>query len=244
MRIPRVYQAVSLTKDHDLVLDADTSKYLLKVLRLRENARLIIFDGRGNSYEAELIASNDKKATVKLLTPVITESESHLQLHVGLGISKGERMDYAIQKLVETGIRSITPLSTEYTVVKLDPRRKQTRHQHWQGVIISACEQCGRNLLPDLHETDEISNWLTNTKSDLKLAFDASGDTSLRDLSPAPSRISILIGPEGGLSEAELDLARTQEFYITRLGPRILRTETAAVAISSALQTLWGDYSL
>lgn len=242
MRVPRVYQSITLSEGREVSLDAGASQYLIKVLRLRESARLIIFDGQGNSCEAELTDIRGKQATVTLLKQSTVDTESPLQIHVGLGISKGERMDYAIQKLVETGVHSITPLSTEYTVVKLDSKRKQTRHQHWQGVIISACEQCGRNYLPELYEADEISHWLASTDSELKLAFDASGDTRLRNINTAPRTISILIGPEGGLSDNELDLARTQGFDIVRLGPRILRTETAAVAISAALQTLWGDY--
>jgi 16S rRNA (uracil1498-N3)-methyltransferase len=242
MRIPRVYQSISLAEGREVSLDVSASQYLVKVLRLRESARLIVFDGQGNSYEAELTSIRGKQATVKLLNQITADTESPLQIHVGLGISKGERMDYAIQKLVETGVHSITPLSTEYTVVKLDSKRKQTRLQHWQGVVISACEQCGRNYLPELYEADEISHWLANTDSELKLAFDASGDICLRNIKTVPRTISILIGPEGGLSDNELDYARTHAFSIVRLGPRILRTETAAVAISAALQTLWGDY--
>ena len=242
MRIPRIYQDATLASNLELALDAVASQHLLKVLRLREGADLIIFDGQGNSYYGELTQASGKTAIVRLHAHVDQDSESPLQLHVGLGISKGERMDYAIQKLVETGVSSITPLQTAYTVVKLDPKREQSRMQHWHGVIINACEQCGRSYLPSLHAVHDINTWLSKAEADCKLVFDASGDTALRSIQPVPTRVCVLIGPEGGLSEQEINAAGQNGFLHIRLGPRILRTETAAVAISAALQTLWGDY--
>ena len=151
-------------------------------------------------------------------------------------------MDYAIQKLVETGVHSITPLLTEHTVVKLDAKREQSRRQHWQGIIINACEQCGRSVLPQLHAVTDIYQWITTVSAEYKLVFDATGETSLKSLQATPASVSVLIGPEGGLSEREVSDAKHNGFHVVRLGPRILRTETAAVAISAALQTLWGDY--
>lgn len=241
MRIPRVYQASDLSAQQEIELDAAASQYLLKVLRLRDGARLEIFDGLGAAREAELICAG-KRARATLGQPLVTQTESPLQLHIGLGISKGERMDYAIQKLVETGVSSITPLLTEYTVVKLDPKRAASRQQHWQGIIISACEQCGRNVLPQLHEVTAIGPWLDNAAADCKLAFDASATLNLQSIQPVPKSVCVLIGPEGGISEVELNYASKCNFRLARLGPRILRTETAAVAIAAALQTLWGDY--
>lgn len=243
MRIPRIYQAAKLSPGSELELNEAASQYLLRVLRLRESDRLIIFDGLGAHYDAELTGKPGKRARVRLLQQNDTNTESPLQLHVGLGISKGERMDYAIQKLVETGVASITPLFTEYTVVRLDEKRKRSRREHWQGVIISACEQSGRNVLPQLHDTTELVTWMAGRDDECKLAFDASGHQNLTDIQPVPRRVSVLIGPEGGLSEQEIAQAGETGFDIVRLGPRILRTETAAVAISAALQTLWGDYS-
>lgn len=242
MRIPRIYQAIPLASDREIALDAVASQHLLKVLRLREGAAVIVFDGNGQSYRGVLTRSSGKNATVILHERMHEDTESPLQIHVGLGISKGERMDYAIQKLVETGVHSITPLVTEYTVVKLDAKREQTRRQHWQGVISSACEQCGRSYLPQLHPIREISEWTVNAAGDCKLVFDAAGTTNLKSLQPPPRTVTVLIGPEGGLSEHEVSYANRHGFYLVRLGPRILRTETAAVAISAALQTLWGDY--
>ncbi len=242
MRVPRIYQAISLRDKQEIELDAAASQYLLKVLRLREGANLVIFNGLGDSYEAVLTNSAGKHAVIKLLQAVDAKTESPLQLHVGLGISKGERMDYAIQKLVETGVQSITPLLTEYTVVKLDSKREQSRRQHWQGIIVSACEQCGRSVLPSLHGVSEISQWIASISAECKLVFDTSGTTRLNAIQPAPTSVCVLIGPEGGLSEQEVIQASHHGFRVVQLGPRILRTETAAVAISAALQTLWGDY--
>lgn len=242
MRIPRVFQSISLASEHEITLDGIASQHLLKVLRLREGSPVIIFDGQGENYEAVVTGTSGKHARVKLLHRINTDTESPLQLHVGLGISKGERMDYAVQKLVETGVQSITPLLTEHTVVKLDSKRKQSRRQHWSGIIISACEQCGRSYLPQLHDVSDISNWIANAAADCKLAFDASGNTELKSIHPSPASVCVLIGPEGGLSELEVRDASSNGFQLVRLGPRILRTETAAVAISAALQTLWGDY--
>jgi 16S rRNA (uracil1498-N3)-methyltransferase len=241
MRIPRVYQATTLGNGRIIELEPEASQYLTKVLRLREGAAVILFDGQGQSYQGVLTATG-KHASVKLLERIAADTESALQLHVGLGISKGERMDYAIQKLVETGAHSITPLLTEHTVVKLDAKREQTRLQHWQGVIVSACEQCGRNVLPRLHPVREFAEWVADVDDQCRLIFDAGGRVSLRSIDPAPSAVTVLIGPEGGLSEHEITSACAKGFLQVRLGPRILRTETAAVAISAALQTLWGDY--
>ena len=242
MRIPRVYQPIPLVLEHEVTLDDTASQHLLKVLRLREGASVIIFNGHGESFEGVVTGSSGKRASVKLLQRIRSETESPLQLHVGLGISKGERMDYAMQKLVETGVHSITPLLTDYTVVKLDNKREQTRRLHWQGIIISACEQCGRSTLPQLHHVCNISQWITAASDECKLVFDATGTVKLESIEPRPASVSVLIGPEGGLSEHEVSFASRNGFQVVRLGPRILRTETAAVAISAALQTLWGDY--
>ena len=242
MRIPRIYQPITFKPDIEIILTADASQYLLKVLRLREGSPLIVFNGHGESYQGVLAQTSSKAATVKLQERINEITESPLKIHIGLGISKGERMDYAIQKLVETGAHSITPLVTEHTVVKLDAKREQTRLQHWQGIITSACEQCGRSFLPQLHPVITASEWIVNVVSECKLVFDAQGTVNLKSISPTPADVAILIGPEGGLSETEVDYAQRQGFKVARLGPRILRTETAAVAICAALQTLWGDY--
>jgi len=182
MRIPRIYQDIELAAGHKLVLDASASQHLLKVLRLREGATVIVFDGRGVSCRGVLTGSDGGRAKLELQERIEEHTHSPLRLHIGLGISKGERMDYAIQKLVETGVHEITPLLTEHTVVRLDPKRAQSRLQHWRGIIINACEQCGRNLLPVLHSVTTAGEWMKTAGGDCKLVFDAEGSGVLRSL--------------------------------------------------------------
>jgi 16S rRNA (uracil1498-N3)-methyltransferase len=162
-----------------------------------------------------------------------------LNIHLGLGISKGDRMDYAIQKAVELGVNEITPVITERTIVRLDEKRQSKKLEHWQGIIISACEQCGRSVLPVLNPVSRIDTWLQHSSA-CKLIFDPFSSQSLSGLEQQ-THASILIGPEGGLSEEELTKSIAQDFTPVRLGPRVLRTETAVVAACSALQILWGD---
>lgn len=242
MRIPRIYQSTHLAVGAEIALTAEASQHLLKVLRLREGAPLIIFNGEGGSFRGELSAAQGKSAQARLLEYIPVSTESPLKIHIGLGISKGERMDYAVQKLVETGVHSITPLVTEHTVVKLDATREQTRLQHWQGIITSACEQCGRVQLPHLHAITAAPDWIEQVTSECKLVFDAEGTVNLKSITPGPADVAVLIGPEGGLHDSEVQFAQLHGFLVARLGPRVLRTETAAVAICAALQTLWGDY--
>ena len=219
------------------------AQHIGKVLRLREGAHVILFDGNGHAFQASILQLGKTKVDVQLLDAITVNTESPLRIHLGLGISKGERMDYAIQKAVEAGVSEITPLLTEHTVVKLDAQRRASRLQHWQGVIVSACEQCGRDRLPQLHEVTTLSDWAASLRIAHKLVFDADGLASLNDVNTPPREIAVLIGPEGGLSESEICLAVQHEFKHVRLGPRVLRTETAAVAIIASLQTLWGDYT-
>lgn len=242
MRIPRVYHPFPLSIGSEAELSAQAAQHVSKVLRLREGAAVLLFDGEGHACQASLVSIGKQGVRVQLREALAQDTESPLQIHLGLGISKGERMDYAIQKAVETGVAEITPLITEHTVVKLDDRRRASRQQHWQGVIISACEQCGRNRLPILHEVSMLDAWLPVVDAGQKLVFDGDGKPGVRDIQPAPRSVTVLVGPEGGLSEAEVRLAKQHAFTHVRLGPRVLRTETAAAAIIASLQTLWGDY--
>jgi 16S rRNA (uracil1498-N3)-methyltransferase len=159
---------------------------------------------------------------------------------LGLGITRGERMDYAIQKAVELGVARIAPLISERCVVRLDPERWAQRAAHWHKVVISACEQCGRNRPPQLAEPVKLGAWL-GAQEGLRLFCDPRAATGLRELAPPEGPVCLLAGPEGGFSSEERDLAREAGFTPVRLGPRVLRAETAAVAALGALQTLWGD---
>lgn len=173
---------------------------------------------------------------------LMVSTESPLSLHLLQAVSKGERMDLVIQKAVELGVREITPVLTERCVVRLKGSRAEKRHRHWREIIINACEQCGRNRLPLLHHITPVEKVLDEPSGGLKLVLDPSAASSIGALaSPRDGEVHLLIGPEGGLSDWELDQATLHGFTAVRLGPRILRTETAALASLSALQVLWGD---
>ncbi len=208
---------------------------------MRADDAFILFNGEGHAWQARLVSVSKRNAAAKIETSLADNPESPLPVHLGLGISKGERMDYAIQKAVELGVTEITPLFTRYSMVKLDDKRKNKRHQHWQGIIIGACEQCGRNQLPLLHPAQDNSTWLTMIDTDKKLLLDPLATQKLNEINSQPHSISLYIGPEGGLSEDEIDAAKQAGFTGIRLGPRILRTETAVVAALTAVQFTWGD---
>ncbi len=208
---------------------------------MRAGDPFILFNGQGQAWQAQLETTDKRSATARIEKALPANVESPLSTHLGLGISKGERMDYAIQKAVELGVTEITPLFTRYSMVKLDDKRKDKRHQHWQGIIIGACEQCGRNYLPTLHPASDNTVWLNQINTEQKLLLDPMATIKLFHLKGKPQSASLYIGPEGGLSEEEIILAGQAGFTGIQLGPRILRTETAVVAALTALQMAWGD---
>lgn len=244
MRNPRIYQPIDDAQPgQHLKLDEHACKHLIQVLRMRAGDGFILFNGQGHAWQAQLETTDKRHTTAKVEKALPENVESPLPIHLGLGISKGERMDYAIQKAVELGVTDITPLFTRYSMVKLDDKRKDKRHQHWQGIIIGACEQCGRNLLPTLHPATDNNTWINHIGTGQKLLLDPLASQNLSDLKDKPQSTSLYIGPEGGLSDEEVDAAKQAGFTGIRLGPRILRTETAVVATLTAVQLVWGDLS-
>lgn len=239
MRISRFYLPLELKTGATLTLDQDNAHYLRTVLRLQKGACVSVFNGNGAEYPAKVIEATRTQFVIRLETPFEVERESALHTHLGLGISRGERMDLAVQKAVELGVNAITPLFTERCVVQLDEARKQQRRQHWQKVALSACEQSGRNRIPDLREPQAIAKWIP-AQQGLRLFLDPRNGKRLHELTQA-TEVTLLSGPEGGFSEAERQLALDAGFTALCLGPRILRTETAALAALAAVQTLWGD---
>lgn len=241
MRIPRIYIPAQIKTGSEIELDQRAFQHAIKVLRMKPAASLIIFDGQGNDYFATLSQVNKKNAFAKIEKHEQSQTESQLHMHLGLGISKGERMDYAIQKAVELGVTEITPLFSEHCVVNLDEKRIQKKILHWQGVIISACEQSGRSRLPLLNTPESLTSWSAKEHS-LCLVLDPLANNSLDTIKPESKKISLVIGPEGGLSANEIaQLTTNDNFYPVKFGPRILRTETAAVSVITAIQLLWGD---
>ena len=239
MRISRIHTAQALAADTEAALDAQTAHYLGKVLRLGAGDRLTLFNGDGHEYPATIVHVDRKTCSVRLGKPTSPATESALHTVLGLGISRGERMDYAIQKSTELGVSTIVPLFTEYCEVRLDAERQQKRQEHWQQVAISACEQSGRVRIPAVHNPQALATWIRSAPAELCLLFDPDQDTRLPATRPATG-VALLIGPEGGLSAEEISAAHHAGFVGIALGPRILRTETAPVAALAVLQYLWG----
>jgi 16S rRNA (uracil1498-N3)-methyltransferase len=242
MRKPRIYIDTPLANQALFELDQRAFQHAVKVLRLREGDEIVLFDGSGQQYNASLSEVSKKHARVKTENAELVDLESALNIHLALGISKGERMDFAIQKAVELGVTDITPLYTERCVVNLDSKREAKRLEHWRGIIISACEQCGRNTLPALHNPVDIrKNFSSLPDYELKITLSPFAKNNLKQLSAPAKEVMIMVGPEGGLSEQEIKTAIEHNFTAVRMGPRILRTETAALTALSTIQVLWGD---
>lgn len=239
MRVARLYLPLALETGREIELSEERSHYLSEVLRLRAGAGLRLFNGDGGEFEAEVIAVTRKGARIRVGSLQCRSCESPLRIHLGLGISRGERMDLAIQKAVELGVAAITPLESQRSVVRLDAARRRSRWQHWQRVAQSAAEQCQRTVLPEIAEPRPFGSWLTGPG--LRLLLDPSGGQGLKDLAPPGEGVRLLSGPEGGFGGDERRQAIAAGFIPVRMGPRILRTETAAIAALTAMQLLWGD---
>lgn len=239
MRLSRIHVEQPLQAGNEVTLDERSARYASQVLRLRAGETVILFNGDGRDFEAELTRCDRRVCRAQVHAMVGEEPAAVLQLHLGIGISRGERMDLAIQKSVELGVGEITPLLTARTVVQLPAERVALRLAHWRGVVASACEQCGRSRVPALHPPVALHDWLAGHPGGLVL--DHRATQGLPDLAPPADSLNLLIGPEGGLDEAERAAAANHVYRPVRLGPRILRTETAPLAALAAIQVLWGD---
>jgi 16S rRNA (uracil1498-N3)-methyltransferase len=240
MKNPRLYVPEPLRSQTELVLPAEAANHL-RVLRLQVGNPLTIFNGEGGEFSAEVVALERREARVRLLEHRAHEVESPLELTLIQGISKGERMDFTIQKAVELGVSRIAPVFTARSVVQLDGDRLGKREAHWRGIIQSACEQCGRNRLPELMPIIGLDQAWQRFNGGIRLVLNPEGGVHLQELPLGEQRMALLVGPEGGLTEAEVASAEGCGFSGLRLGPRVLRTETAGLAALAALQTLAGD---
>lgn len=246
MPLPRIYQPVALTDSSEIYLD-DGGIQHVKALRLREKDALILFNGEGKEYEGKITALNHRSTCVTLFSEQTPATEPRLKIHLLQAIARGERMDYIVQKATELGVTSISPLMTERCEVRLCAERLQKRQKHWQQIVISACEQARRVCIPKIHFPQSLTDSLNlNYTQAVALTLDPEGEQTLGDLDAvslqtAPE-IFILVGPEGGLTASEIQQAKGKGFKPLRLGPRILRTETAAPALLAALQAKWGDF--
>ena len=242
MRVPRIYVDLALESGARVTLPPDAARHLIRVLRMPAGARLLLFNGEGGEFEATLEPSGGASAQARIGAHRCVATESNLELGLAQGLSRGAKMDYTIQKAVELGVRWIQPLLTERSVVRLEPGRADRRRRHWQGIAASACEQCGRAFLPPVHDALPLSEWLDRLPpSPSKLVALPEAPRSLAALPRPSSSLVLLVGPEGGLASQEVAAAGDRGFEAFSLGPRILRTETAAVGALSAAQLLWGD---
>ncbi len=240
MRIPRFYQNTSLVIGSLVALDDDAVGHIARVLRMRSGESIILFNGDGYEYHAELVEVEKRRVSVNIVSADQPNRISPLSIDIGQSISRGERMDYAIQKATELGMNSMTPLLSERCEVRLKADRLAKKQQQWQQLSISACEQSLRTTTPTIHTAVPLEQWVNNCQADLKLVLHHHCAQPL-DTSLQPKSIALLIGPEGGLSDAEVAIATQAGFQSVVFGPRVLRTETAPVAALSILQYLWGD---
>lgn len=241
MRISRLFIDQALHVGRRVELDDDAGHYLRNVLRLREGQSLVLFNGQGGEFLGSLEEVSRKRIIIAIEQYNDRDVESPLRIHLGLGISRGDRMDWAVQKAVELGVTELTPLISERCVIKFHDDKKQQRQQHWQNIIQHAAEQSGRTRLPKLHGAEPLAGWLPE-QLNLRLFLDPYAEQSLADLQPENRCVTLLSGPEGGFAEHERQQARDAGFIGVRLGGRILRTETAALAALTAAQILWGDF--
>jgi len=242
VRTPRIFTEQPLRPQGRIDLEPEPSHHLFQVLRLGPGAGLRLFDGSGAEYAAGIVEISNKRVRVEVHERLRQEPPPHLAICLLLGISRGERMDFALQKAVELGVNEIQPLFTKRCQVKLAGKRLEQRLAHWRRLIVNACEQSGRCRIPALAQPRGLTAGLAQQRPGLSLLLDPQAGQSLRDLTEPRGGVTLLVGPEGGLSEGERSLARQQGFSGVRLGPRVLRTETAPLAAIAALQTLWGDF--
>ena len=243
MRTPRFYTHQALHKDQLVLLEQTPSHHLIRVLRSKPGSTVLLFNGDGREYQAMYEGNEGKLARVHITNSQEPRRESRLRIHIGQGISRGERMDLVMQKSVELGVQAITPLWTTRSQVQLDGKRLAKRLSHWEGIVVSACEQSGRSQLPSLAPACSLPEWLSpRIENETRLVLDPDAEKVLTDLRPV-RQARVLIGPEGGLEASEIEKAVEAGFSRVKLGPRILRTETATLAILAAMQTLWGDLS-
>lgn len=243
MRTIRHYIDAPLAAGARLVLPESAVVHLVRVLRLGVGDGFALFNGDGFDYSARLVSLGKKSAEAELLLRVEIGTESPLRITLAQGIARGEKMDLILQKATELGVACIAPVVTERTEVKLDGERAEKKMQHWRGVLASACEQCGRARLPQILEPQSLAHFAAADASDRRFVLDPDAGQTLAGVAIGKTEsVSLLIGPEGGLSERDLAAVHAARYEGLKLGPRILRTETAGLAAIAALNALYGDW--
>ena len=244
MRVIRLYLDQNLAKGDVVKLNDANRHHAINVLRINKKSLLKLFNGNGHDYTCEILTCNKKTIELKITGEKIIEKESSLTTKLFLGVSKSTHMDYAIQKSVEAGITSIHPLITERTISKLSEKTRSNKVQHWHRIIINACEQCGRAVIPTLHDIAVPADLPDLLADEYGFIFDSDAHQSLIDFSQDTiTSLCLLIGPEGGLTKSEISSAIEKGYKSVMIGPRVLRTETAALSATICSQLLWGDVS-
>jgi 16S rRNA (uracil1498-N3)-methyltransferase len=243
MRVSRLFTPMHLAAGKHIELDDENAHYVRTVLRLKKDAEIILFNGAGGEYLCTVAEVSRKTVQIAINKWLDRSVESPLLVTLGLGISRGDRMDFSVQKAVELGVNHITPLLTERCVVQFKGEKKPQRLLHWQKIVQHAAEQSGRTTLPELTDIEYLQQWVSKQKG-LKVFLDPYAESTLTDINPIDMQVTLLTGPEGGFSGQEREIAKVAGFIPVRLGSRILRTETASLAALAAVQMLWGDFSI
>jgi len=236
--MPRIHLPGPLAVGNEVALPEAPARHLARVLRLGPGAPVRLFDGRGGEYAAELVTVGKREVRARLTAFDPREAELPFRVVLAQAVSRGDRMDLTLQKAVELGVTAIVPLVTARSAPLPSGERRERRLEHWRGVVASACEQCGRNRLPEVDEPRPLAAWLDQAPAGTRLVLDPEAGRPLRDLDAFDATVTLLVGAEGGLEEAELELARRAGFTGIGLGPRVLRTETAALAALAQLHCL------
>ncbi|HEY8353661.1 MAG TPA: 16S rRNA (uracil(1498)-N(3))-methyltransferase [Methylophilaceae bacterium] len=241
--MPRFHVPEKLSPGTLVSLPANAANHASRVLRMKVGDTAVLFNGDGNDYPCELTRVSKGEVCTKITDVLTNHSESPLQITLVQAISSGDRMDFTIQKAVELGVSRIQPVTSRRSIVKLSGERAEKRVEHWQNVVIAACEQCGRAVVPPVLPVQSLPEWLAHSDPHaLKLLLAPDATQNLSALSAPTDPIHLLIGAEGGLAPDEISLAIEHGHTPIRLGKRILRTETAALTAIASLQTLWGDF--
>lgn len=241
MREIRIYQPGEYHSGQTIELSPEAGQHVAVVLRMQPGEPLTLFPGNNMEFEANITSVKKRQVIVTIGLSKKINRESPLSIHLAQAISRGERMELVMQKTVELGVASITPLITERCAVKLDKERMVKKLHQWQSIVIAACEQCGRNQVPVVHSPVTLEQFIKESSAGLKLILHPDFKKTWRDYTLEQPDIALIIGPEGGLSDAEVKLAGDCGFMPLSLGPRILRTETAAITALSVLQAMGGD---
>ncbi len=245
MRLVRLFVDTPLHPGGEISLPEGTARHALRVLRLRTGDPVTLFNGDGLQYPARLTVDDPRTARVLIEDTASPVRESPLRVVLLQAVARGEKMDWIIQKAVELGVARIVPLISERSEVRLDVARSEKRLEHWRAVAIAACEQCGRNVVPEIDAPLALAARvaaLADPESNARWMLHPGGTTRVRDITPPATGMLVAIGPEGGFGERDLAILRAAGFLELTLGPRILRTETAGLAALAALQAAWGDY--